>query len=483
MPLLIHNTLTQKKEEFVPLDPPRVRMYVCGVTVYDLCHIGHARAGIVFDVIYRYLKFRGYEVYYVRNVTDIDDKIINRAREAGLVWSDVAEKYTAEFHADMDALGLLRPDSEPKATGHLPEMIEMIESLIQKGHAYASGGSVYFAVKSFETYGKLSKRNLDDLMAGARVEVDETKRDPLDFALWKAAKPGEPTWDSPWGAGRPGWHIECSAMGRKYLGETFDIHGGGKDLVFPHHENEIAQSECSSGRPPVRYWTHNGFVTINEEKMSKSLGNFFTIQDLIRLYHPEAIRLFLLSSHYRSPIDFCDQYVAEAYKSLARFYDLLARAGEMGGNLDGGAEPGARAKFIELMDDDFNTATAIAFLNGELRRLNQIRADMEKMKKNSDDRKSALSKFITGVAGIKELGGVLGLFSVNPAEFMEKARGKKLEEAGLTQQSLTAMIEERLKARSAKDFKRADEIRDELAGKGLLLHDTPQGVTWSVKFE
>lgn len=483
MPLLIHNTLTQKKEEFVPLDPPKARMYVCGVTVYDLCHIGHARAGIVFDVIYRYLKFRGYDVFYVRNVTDIDDKIINRARESGLVWSDVAEKYTAEFHSDMDTLGLLRPDSEPKATGHLPEMIEMIEALIRRGHAYESDGSVYFAVKSFESYGKLSKKNLDDLMSGARVEVDETKRDPLDFALWKAAKPGEPTWDSPWGPGRPGWHIECSAMGRKYLGETFDIHGGGKDLVFPHHENEIAQSECSSGHPPVRYWIHNGFVTINEEKMSKSLGNFFTIKDLLRLYHPEAIRLFLLSSHYRSPIDFADQYVAEAYKSLARFYDLLARASEMAGTLDSGADSETKAKFIELMDDDFNTATAIAFLNGELRRLNQLRADMEKMKKSSDDYKKAVSAFVSGSAGIRELGGVLGLFGEKPADFMEKARAKKLEESGLTQKSVSEMIEERVKARAGKDFKKADAIRDELASKGVLLHDTPQGVTWSVKFD
>ncbi len=323
MALRIYNTLTQGKEEFTPIDPPKVGMYVCGVTVYDLCHIGHARSSIVFDIIYRYLKFRGYDVTYVRNFTDVDDKIINRANEMGVTSEEVASRYIDEFNTDMGALGLLTPDVEPKATEHIAQMLDIIGTLIERGKAYELDGSVYFSVKSFPEYGALSKRNVEDLRSGARVEVNEAKRDPLDFALWKASKPGEPTWDSPWGKGRPGWHIECSAMGREYLGEVFDIHGGGKDLVFPHHENEIAQSHASSGMAPVKVWVHNGFVNVDSEKMSKSLGNFSTIKDILKTYHPEAIRYFILTSHYRSPIDFTAQALNDAYKNLARFYDLL----------------------------------------------------------------------------------------------------------------------------------------------------------------
>ena len=297
MALQVYNSLTQRKEEFVPLAPPKVGMYVCGVTVYDLCHIGHARAGIVFDVISRYLRFVGYDVTYVRNITDIDDKIINRANETGEAWDELATRFSHQFWNDMTALGLSNPEVEPKATEHIDEMQQMITELIEKEHAYEAGGSVWFAVKSFPEYGRLSNKNVDELESGARVAVDDDKRDPLDFALWKGSKPGEPKWPSPWGPGRPGWHIECSAMGRKYLGTQFDIHGGGKDLIFPHHENEVAQSHATSGVAPVTYWMHNGFVTVQKEKMSKSLGNFFTIQDLLKTHHPEVIKLFLLGSH------------------------------------------------------------------------------------------------------------------------------------------------------------------------------------------
>jgi len=440
MTLRVYNTLTQKKEDFTPINPPKVGMYVCGVTVYDLCHIGHARANIVFDVIYRYLKFRGYDVTYVRNVTDIDDKIINRANELGVRWSSIAEKYTAEFEADMQTLGLRHPDMEPKATDNIPEMIGIIEKLIADGKAYEMEGSVYFSVKSFPGYGKLSKKNVEDLESGARVDVDERKRDPLDFALWKASKPGEPSWDSPWGKGRPGWHIECSAMGRKYLGVTFDIHGGGKDLVFPHHENEIAQSEGSSGKPPVRYWMHNGFVTINAEKMSKSLGNFFTIKDLLKEHDAEALRLFLLSSHYRSPIDFADQYLVDSYKNLARFYELLAHAEEIGEGESAETPQEVRDEFTSEMDDDLNTATALATLNNELRRLNQLRAAMTGMKKKSDDYKNARKELLDGAAGIRELGDVLGLFQRDPQTFMKSVKEKKLSQIGMTTQELESMI-------------------------------------------
>ncbi|MGK7346706.1 MAG: cysteine--tRNA ligase [Candidatus Nitrospinota bacterium M3_3B_026] len=484
MSLVVYNTLTGKKEEFSPLNPPKVGMYVCGVTVYDLCHIGHARANIVFDVIYRYLKFRGYEVTYVRNITDIDDKIIKKASELGSAWDEVAGRYTDEFHADMSALGLASPDAEPKATECIVEMIEIIRKLVDEGKAYELDGSVYFSVRDFPEYGALSKKNIEELEAGARVEVDARKRDPLDFALWKASKPGEPSWDSPWGPGRPGWHIECSAMGRKFLGVTFDIHGGGKDLVFPHHENEIAQSQGSSGLPPVRYWIHNGFVTINAEKMSKSLGNIFTIKDLLKESDPEALRLFLLSSHYRSPIDFADSYLADAHKNLGRFYEFLAFADDIAGESAGKAPEALKEKFMEHMDDDFNTAAALADLNNELRRLNQTRMERGRMKKKSDDYKKARESILDGAAGIRELGGVLGLFQRNPAEFLESAKAERLRKAGFSREKIEERIKARAEARAKKNFETADGIRAELEEKGILLHDAPGGVTtWSVKFD
>lgn len=483
MSLRIYNTLTGEKEDFTPLNPPKVGMYVCGVTVYDLCHIGHARAAIVFDVIYRYIKFSGYDITYIRNFTDVDDKIINRANELGIKSSEVAARYINEFNTDMGALGLASPDVEPKATEHIPEMLEMIQSLIEKGKAYELSGSVYFSVRSFPEYGLLSKRNIDDLRSGARVEVDDTKKDPLDFALWKASKPGEPAWESPWGMGRPGWHIECSAMGRKYLGVTFDIHGGGKDLVFPHHENEIAQSHASSGSAPVKVWVHNGFVNINSEKMSKSLGNFSTIKDILKRYHPEAVRYFLLTSHYRSPIDFNTQAITGAHKSLARFYDLLS-AGQDIETPDGetGDQPMAE-KFRELMDDDFNTATALALLVSELKRLNHLRDDMAKMKKKSDDYKNSKKTLLAGIATIKKLGGVLGLFGLSPEVFIEEFKSEKLKQIGMSAEQLEAAIKARAKAREEKNFAESDKIRAGLVEKGIKLSDTSEGVKWSVSFD
>ncbi|MBF0169477.1 MAG: cysteine--tRNA ligase [Nitrospinae bacterium] len=482
MALVVFNTLTQKKEPFVPLNPPKVGMYVCGVTVYDLCHIGHARAGVVFDVISRYLRFSGYDVTYVRNITDIDDKIIQRANERGVSWDGLAATFTDALHDDMGKLGMADPDIEPKATDHIVEMLAMIGTLVEKGHAYESGGSVWFAVKSFAPYGVLSKRELDDLMAGARVDVNEAKHDPLDFVLWKGSKPGEPSWESPWGPGRPGWHIECSAMGKKYLGEIFDIHGGGKDLVFPHHENEIAQSHACSGVAPVRYWLHNGFVTVNEEKMSKSLGNFFTIRDLMANHDPEALRFFLLGAHYRSPMDFADRYLVESYKSVARFYDLFAAIDTMDES-SAGDDAGMVDAFTRAMDDDFNTATAVALLNGELRRLNTLRFDLPKMKKKPDQYRMGLESLLAGTATVRRLGGVLGLFTRKAADFVAEAKAKKLVEAGLSADELDGMLVARTAARGRKDFTTSDRIRDELAAKGILLQDGPAGTDWSVSFE
>ena len=326
MGLRIYNTLTGKKEDFTPIVPGRVNIYVCGVTVYDYCHMGHARSMIVFDVIVKYLRYLGYKVTYVRNFTDIDDKIIKRAKERGKNPKEIAQYFTKAFYEDMDSLGIERADIEPKATEHIPEMVSLIERIINKGYAYVVDGNVYFSVRRFKGYGGLSKRSLEEMMAGARVEVDPRKEHPLDFALWKKAKPGEPFWESPWGKGRPGWHIECSAMSMKYLGETFDIHGGGQDLIFPHHENEKAQSEAATDKPFVNYWIHHGFLTINQEKMSKSLKNFFTIREILSKFHPEAIRLFFLNHHYRSPIDFSDEKIKEATKALEKLYITLDRA-------------------------------------------------------------------------------------------------------------------------------------------------------------
>lgn len=476
MPLFIYNTLTKKKELFTPLKEGEAGMYVCGVTVYDLCHIGHARAAIVFDVIYRYLKYLGFKVTYIRNFTDVDDKIIKRANEEGVSSEVIAERYIKEFYTDMGALGVEKPDYEPKATEHIPEMIDMIQRLIEKGYAYQSNGDVFYSVRKFNEYGRLSGKNTDELLSGARVEVDEKKRDPLDFALWKASKPGEPWWESPWGKGRPGWHIECSAMGQKYLGQCFDIHGGGKDLVFPHHENEIAQSYSASGIPPVHYWIHNGFVNINKEKMSKSLGNFFTIKDVLKKFNPEVIRFFLLSSHYRSPIDFSDQNMNEAKINLDRFYDLLLFASTQSSPIwgEGEGERKLIQKFEEAMNDDFNTAQVIGYMNTELHLLNGIR-------NNSPEFKVRSSEFLNGIAALKKIGSVLGLFNQKPALYFEKEKAMGIQSIGISEEDINRLITEREKARKEKRWADADRIRSKLNLKGIIIEDTPQGAKWKVK--
>jgi cysteinyl-tRNA synthetase len=481
MSIRVFNTMTGRKEEFQPLEPGRVKMYVCGVTVYDYCHIGHARANIVFDVVYRYLRYRGYEVRYVRNYTDVDDKIIKRANKQGISSHELAERYIRAFDEDMAALGLAEPTDQPRATEHIGDIIALVQRLIDKGTAYEAGGDVYFAVENFPTYLKLSKRSLDEMQAGARIAPGEKKRNPMDFALWKAAKPGEPSWDSPWGQGRPGWHIECSAMSTVLLGESFDIHGGGKDLIFPHHENEIAQSEAASGKPFVKYWLHNGFVNVNQEKMSKSLGNFFTIRDILKKYDPEVVRFFILTAHYRSPIDFSDQNLKEARAGLSRFYEALHAADEA---LEGcpeaeqSSDEGAKLAetFRQAMDDDFNTAQALGHLFEGARALNRLLGE-KKFRKKAD--KVAAARALRDT--LRSLGGVLGLFGSDPGAWLRQRNLAGLSELGLSEEDIQARIEERLQARGDKDFARADQIREELAEKGVELLDTPQGTTWKVR--
>ncbi|HWR96994.1 MAG TPA: cysteine--tRNA ligase [Candidatus Methanoperedens sp.] len=482
MALRIFNTLTGRKEEFAPLSPPRVGMYVCGVTVYDLCHLGHGRGALVFDVVRRYLEHAGYRVTYVRNFTDIDDKIIKRAAERGVPWRELAETYIHEYVVDMTALGVRPADIEPKATDHVPEIIALVADLVAKGKAYAVDGDVYFRVKAFPTYGELGHRDLEEMLAGARVEVDERKQDPMDFALWKSSKPGEPTWESPWGPGRPGWHIECSAMAMKHLGASVDIHGGGKDLAFPHHENEIAQSEAATGAPFARVWMHNGFVNVNQEKMSKSLGNFFTIRDVLRKFDAEALRFFLLGTHYRSPIDFSDQQLEDATRTLDRIYRLIEEAGALlAGAAAGPRDPeaaaavaGLDARFAEAMDDDFNTAGAI----GEL--FKAARAVSGAIARGGGLDRETLSGFL---AAVRRIGGVLGLFGSEPAAWT--ARLQVLERAsldgGVEPAWIEAKIAERAAARKARDFAAADRVRAELLDRGVTLEDGAGGTTWRLR--
>ncbi len=491
MGLRIFNTLTKKKEEFVPLEENRVRMYVCGVTVYDLCHIGHARSAIVFDVIYRYLKFIGYDVVFVKNFTDIDDKIINRANHEGTRCEEIAERYIREYYEDMDGLGLMRPTYEPRATQYIQEMIKIIERLIEKGFAYVVDGNVYFRVEKFSSYGKLSGKRLDELIAGARVEVEEGKENPLDFALWKMSKPDEPWWDSPWGKGRPGWHIECSAMGLTLLGETFDIHGGGMDLIFPHHENEIAQSEATTGRHFVRYWLHNGFVNIRKEKMSKSLGNIVTIKEILSIYHPEVVRSFILSSHYRSPIDYTPEAMEEHAKSLERFYSTMKVVNSLieeqpeEEHCNSFTEEAREAseklsmlveKFRAAMDDDFNTAQAIGYIYDAVRSLNRwINASSFRL----TDKVHAILRM--GRENIRKVGNVLGLFILDPEVYLEDLKNRELKRRGLSREEIERLIEERMRARKARQFDKADRIREDLLNKGVILEDTPKGTIWRIK--
>jgi len=470
MALEVYNTPLKKKVEFVPLKAGKVGMYACGMTVYDMCHIGHARQQVVFDVIARWLRYSGYDLTYVRNFTDIDDKIINRANKDGVDFKEISERYISEFYQDMATLKVREADIEPKATEHIAQIIAMCEGLIAKGLAYEADGSVYFSVAKLPSYGKLSGRNIEDMIAGARVEAGEDKRDPLDFALWKASKPGEPFWDSPWGQGRPGWHIECSAMSTHYLGATLDIHGGGRDLIFPHHENETAQSEGQTGKEFVRYWVHNGFVTIDGEKMSKSLGNFMTIRELLEEVQPEVLRLFLLSRHYRSPIDFSKEAIVEAKGALARFYEMLNRvnaAAESASDRLTPAIEGFVASFKAAMDDDFNTAKGVADLHDLTTAVNKL-LDSENTASAAD--RASLA------AAIKLLGEILGILEEEPAAMLDTLKRGAVE--GLTTEAIEALITERLDARKAKDFKRADEIRNDLMAKGIILKDSAQGTTW-----
>ncbi len=483
MGLRIYNTIARKKEEFVPVVPGRVGLYACGVTVYDFSHIGHARAMVVFDVIQRYLKYSGYEVLFVRNHTDIDDKIINRANEEKVAFNVISERFIDEFEKDMSALGTEPPAYSPKATEHIAEMLSMIKTLIDKGHAYNVDGDVYFDVSSFPEYGKLSGKRTEDLLSGARIAVDERKKSPLDFALWKKSREGEPFWESPWGKGRPGWHIECSVMSQKYLGDTFDIHGGGMDLIFPHHENEIAQSECSTGKTFANYWMHNGFVNINSEKMSKSLKNFLTIREVLKDWHPEVVRLFLISSHYRSPLDFSDQNLTEAKTGLDRFYALLSDINNeqfvsenvseqenLKKELDQFPE-----KFRSAMDDDFNTAAALGHLYSVLRGLNAV---FDRCRKDSSFKVSPA--LITKAENVFSVaGGVLGLFNENPQDYFEKQRKTGVESKGISPAEIEDLITLRQEARSEKNWAEADRIRDLLLEKGIVLKDTPQGTEWS----
>lgn len=460
----VYNTLTRKKEEFVPIDEKEIKIYVCGPTVYNFFHIGNARPFVVFDTLRRYLEYKGYNVKFVQNFTDVDDKIINRAKEEGISAPEVSEKYIKEYFTDAAALNVKPATVHPKVSEHIPEIISFVKTLVDKGYAYEVNGDVYFSTRKFPEYGKLSKQNIDDLEAGARIEVGDIKEDPLDFALWKARKTeDEIAWESPWGMGRPGWHIECSAMSKKHLGDTIDIHAGGQDLQFPHHENEIAQSECCNGVPFARYWMHNGYITIDNEKMSKSKGNFFTVRDILKDYSGEVMRFFLLSGHYRNPINFSDALMDQAKNGLARMQnarDNLKYLEEAGADGDMTSEEletmkaldEYRANFIEKMDDDLNTADAITAVF-------EIIAAV-----NSQTRSSATKKFASeALARITELTDVLGLLQDN-----EKDGGVDAE--------VQALVDERQKARAEKNFARADEIRDILKEKGITLKDTPQGV-------
>ena len=478
MALRIYDTLTGQKVPFEPMTPGKVRMYVCGPTVYDMSHIGHARAYVAFDTAVRYLR-RRYDVTYVRNYTDVDDKIIKRANEVSENPAELAGRFIKEFEIDMHALGVKDADIQPKVTEHIREIVDLVKTLVGKGAAYESRGDVYFAVEKFQGYGKLGRRSLEDMEAGARVEVGAAKRHPMDFALWKAAKPGEPSWDSPWGKGRPGWHIECSAMSGKYLGETFDIHGGGKDLIFPHHENEIAQSEAATGKPFSRLWMHNGFVNVDNEKMSKSLGNFFTVRDVLKKFDPQTLRYFLLTTHYRSPINFSDQTLKETEGRVKYLYETLARIDEKKG--EGPKDPPYRVawvaeigkRFEESMDDDFNTAKAL----GDLSEVFTLANEILQKPKNADSDGRTLRALR---AAIGDVGDVLGVFTEPPAQVLDRMASRRQSESGVDPAEIDKLIAERTDARKSKNFARADEIRKELAAKGVLIKDSPAGTTWEL---
>ncbi len=482
----LFNTISRAKEPFVSRQPGKVAMYVCGITAYDLCHIGHARSSVVFDVLVRYLKYLGYAVTFVRNFTDVDDKIIKRANDEGASSDAIAEKYIAAFYEDMDKLGILRADAEPRATQYIGEMVALAERLIERGHAYRTpSGDVYFRVRSFAGYGKLSGRDVEDMRSGARVAPGEEKEDPLDFALWKASKPGEPVWESPFGPGRPGWHLECSAMSEKLLGLPIDIHGGGQDLVFPHHENEMAQSEAATDEPFCRFWVHNGFVRINTEKMSKSLGNFVTIRDIYKRYLPEVLRFFLVSSHYRSPLDYSNQALDEAEKGLKRIYaakaqmeQALTRSKWSETKLP--PEIGEELAKLEeawtaAMDDDLNTAQALGHVFGMVRLAGRVMEDKGLSK--SREAAELLRRILGDLAAWSE---VLGVFGQESLEFLAELKASRTARLGIDPARVDALVAERQEARKAKDFARSDAIRDELSALGVTVMDTPSGPQWDV---
>ena len=455
----IYNSLSNSKETFKTIEPNRLRMYVCGMTVYDLCHLGHARVLVVFDMVTRYFRHKGYDVTYVRNITDIDDKIIRRANENGEHIQQLTDRFIKAMHEDAEALGVLPPDEEPRATTSMDDIIKMVQTLEQKGYAYkADNGDVYYDVSKFQSYGQLSGKKVDELRAGERVAVDEFKDDPLDFVLWKAAKADEPSWDSPWGPGRPGWHIECSAMSTCCLGNHFDIHGGGQDLQFPHHENEIAQSEAATGEHFVNYWMHNGFVRIDDEKMSKSLGNFFTVREILERYRAEDVRYFILASHYRSPLNYSDQMLDSAGAALSRLYNALrdmdiGEPGEVGGEYI--------KQFDEVMDDDFNTPKAVAILF-------ELANQVNKLRDSDRDRASALA------ATLKYLGSILGLLQDDPAEYLQSGGSAD----GLDNEQIEALIQQRIQAKQDKNWAEADRIRDELKQQGIALEDKGAETIW-----
>ncbi len=477
MTLKVYNTMTRKKEEFIPMEPGKASIYVCGVTPYNHPHIGNARPFVTWDVIHRFLEHEGYDVTHVQNFTDVDDKIIHTANEEGVEWSDICGRYIEAYFEVMDKLNVRRVQVYPRVSQHIPDIIKTVQSLVDRGYAYAVDGDVYYSVEKFKCYGCLSGRDLEDMLAGARVEVDERKKNPMDFALWKAAKPGEPAWDSPWGKGRPGWHIECSTMSMKYLGDSFDFHGGGSDLIFPHHENEIAQSEGATGAHPfVHYWLHNGFITVNEEKMSKSLGNFFTVKDILQHFAPETLRFFILSTHYRSPLDFNDGRLREAEAGLQRLRTAKENLAAMHSLISGGATEDSlalrskvqeiRGAFLEAMRDDFNTALAISHMFALAKEINVYKAAIDAKGIAPD------GKLIDSMEKVfAEFCSVVGVLEGS-------ASAVSAENSGLDDTLMQILLDLRQEARAAKNYAQADAIRDRLAAAGIVLEDTPQGARW-----
>lgn len=483
MPITLYNSASRKKEILRPLNKGEVGIYVCGVTVYDLCHIGHARSAIVFDVLVRYFRARGFKVTYVRNFTDVDDKIIERSKQVGEDTTTLAERYIHAFYEDMHALGVLDADIEPKATEHIDDIIDMVSRLVEKGFAYVVDHTVYFSVEKFKSYGQLSGRRLDEMVAGARIAVDEKKKNPMDFVLWKGAKPGEPKWKSPWGEGRPGWHIECSAMSCRYLGANFDIHGGGRDLIFPHHENERAQAMAANGVNFANYWVHNGFLTVESEKMSKSLGNFITIKDALRLYHPQELRLFLLSKHYRSPLDFSRSGLLEARSGLVRIYRTLQRLEEIVGPqksaskgistpfFSNGKRDDFTSRFVHVMDDDLNSAGGLGLVFEKIRNINRL---MD----SSAPRKDIKSRLLRERKDFLDCGMTMGLLQEEPSKFLKEIAEAPCE---ISTEEIEIMIQERNQARKREDWAKADSIRSELSKQGIILEDGPEGTSWRLR--